>query len=97
MSARLCLCLLLQVLVCVYVCVCVTYQSLPMLGLHCLGNLSHLDGGSGRAAEMKAPPPLPEADCPGRQLGGAQEYPALRHSVNRGISRLVLSGGVVGG
>ena len=51
----------------------VTYQGLPMLGLHCLGYLSHLDGGSGRAAEMKTPPPLPEADCPGRQLGGAQE------------------------
>lgn len=63
-----------------------------MLGLHCLGNLSHLDGGSGRAAEMKTPPPLPEADCPGRQLGGAQECPALEHSISSGVSRSVLSG-----
>lgn len=87
------------VCVCVYMCVCVcmTYQSLPMLGLHCLGNLSHLDGGSGRAAEMKTPPPLPEADCPGRQLGGAQECPAMRHPVNKVTSLLVLSGGVEGG
>lgn len=87
-----CLRLLLHVRVCVYM--CGTYQSLPMLGLHCLGNLSHLDGGSGRAAEMKTPPPLPEADCPGRQLGGAQECPALEHSISSGVSRLVLSGGV---
>lgn len=68
-----------------------------MLGLHCLGNLSHLDGGSGRAAEMKTPPPLPKADCPGRQLGGAQDTPALRHSTNSEVGWLMLSGGVTGG
>lgn len=52
------------------------YQSLPMLGLHCLRNLSHLDSGGGRAAEMKAPPPLRNYDCRRRQLDAMQERPA---------------------
>lgn len=52
-----------------------------MLGLHCLGNLSHLDSGSGRAAEMKAPPPLRNDDCRERQLDVMQEGAACVRKV----------------
>ena len=47
-----------------------------MLGLHCLGNLSHLDGGSGRAAVIESPPPLRDDNCRERQLDVMQERPA---------------------
>lgn len=51
-----------------------------MLRLHGLVNLSHLDGGRGRAAEMNAPPPLPDDVCLERQLDKMAERPTRGHS-----------------
>lgn len=52
-----------------------TYHGLLVLGLHGLGDFTHLDGGRGRAAETNTPPPLPYKICLGRQLDSTQERP----------------------
>lgn len=57
-----------------------------MLGLHGLGDLAHLDGGRGRAANTNTPPPLPIEVCPERQLEEKKERP-VKGTLGDGGSR----------